>query len=94
MFRNGPGQKVLQTISENGGSISRVTLQAQHGDVVKRVLAHMRTQGLVKSSKCGLEWSLTIKGRSLLGPQNESTSSNPGFCEACGCVPCDCNWGN
>ena len=91
MFRKGPGQKVLETIEDHGGSISRVALQAKHGDIVKRVLAHMKADGLVKSSINSLEWSLTRKGRSLLGPQGVVS---PEFCEACECTPCDCNWGN
>ena len=97
MFRKGPGLKVLQTIAEHGddimSSVPRVVLQAKHGDIVKRVLSHMRLQGLVESGERGLSWSLTTKGRSLLGPSVQGSPA-PEFCDACGCLPCDCNWGN
>jgi predicted methyltransferase len=93
MFSDGPGQKVLKTISEHGGSMPRVKLQAKHGDIVKRVLSHMKKTGLVESSQNGLEWSLTRKGRSLVGPEHSPTDPSS-FCEACECTPCDCGWGN
>ena len=93
MFSKGPGPKVLKTISENGGEVSRVVLQSKHGDIVKRVLSHMKKEGLVESSANGLRWTLTRKGKCLIGSGN-GTEDQDEFCECCECTPCDCGWGN
>ena len=93
MFNKGPGPKVLKTISENGGEVSRVLLQSKHGDIVKRILSHMKKEGLVESSSNGLRWLLTQKGKCLVVP-TPSSEDQDGFCECCECNPCDCGWGN
>ena len=93
MFHKGPGPEVLRTISEHGGEISRVVLQAKHGDIVKRVLQHMKKEELVESSSNGLQWKLTRKGKCLLGTTSDPEPPSE-FCECCGCTPCDCGWGN
>jgi len=92
MFNKGPGPKVLKTISEHGGEVSRVILQAKHGDIVKRILAHMKQEELVESGSNGLQWKLTRKGRCLLGINSKEEPDE--FCECCECTPCDCGWGN
>ena len=80
-MKKGLDKKVLAFLRENN-TVSRVVLQKEFGDTVKRVIGHLKSKGLVQM--VDLQISLTKEG--LL-------HSSPTFCECCGCDPCDCDWG-
>ena len=75
-------EKVLTFLRENN-AVPRVVLQKQFGDVVKRVIGHLKSKGLVEV--VNLQVSLTKEGR---------LHSSPTFCDVCECDPCDCDWGH
>jgi predicted transcriptional regulator len=87
---------ILETISEHP-NIPRVELCEKHGTSAKIQLGQLLTQGLIKHDETPVRrFNLTMKGRSLVRSKGPVLTEEPasGFCKACECNPCDCNWGN
>ena len=96
IFNDSRTAPILKTISEHP-NIPRVELCEKHGLSTKIQLLQMVSEGLIEHDETHIRrFSLTMKGRSLVRSEGLVLTEEPasGFCKACECNPCDCNWGN